>query len=175
MAEPRFEDFEDAVAAADAAAGPLLPRRPREDTEMDITPMIDITFLLLIFFLVASKMDEGANLPLPPAKYGTPVPSKNSVIFTIARGENEQGAQVYKGNAIDPALLIDSSDLEALEDEVAAYVEEEMASDRRKQFVLIKADEKVKHRDVARVERAIGRVAEVQQLHVAVMEDTSSP
>ncbi|MCP3692284.1 MAG: biopolymer transporter ExbD, partial [Planctomycetaceae bacterium] len=31
-------------------------RRREEDVEMDITPMIDVTFLLLIFFLVASKM-----------------------------------------------------------------------------------------------------------------------
>ncbi len=28
-------------------------KRNLEETEMDITPMIDITFLLLIFFLVA--------------------------------------------------------------------------------------------------------------------------
>ena len=40
-----------------------MPRKRRfDDAEMDITPMIDITFLLLIFFLVASKMDEGATL-----------------------------------------------------------------------------------------------------------------
>ena len=33
----------------------LKPRRQLEDTEMDITPMIDITFLLLIFFIVATS------------------------------------------------------------------------------------------------------------------------
>jgi len=52
----------------------LKPRRQLEDTEMDITPMIDVTFLLLIFFIVASKMDESANVPLPPAAPGK-VPS----------------------------------------------------------------------------------------------------
>jgi biopolymer transport protein TolR len=137
---------------------------------MDITPMIDITFLLLIFFLVAAKLDEGAKIPLPPAKYGVPVPSKNSVILTVQEGEPDGPALVYKGNAVDPAMLLDSSDLEAMEEEISSYVEQEMARDRAKQFVLIKGAEKVKHRDISRVERAVGRVAEVQQLHVAVLE-----
>ena len=39
----------------------VMPRRKRDDDEMDITPMIDITFLLLIFFVVASKMDPTQN------------------------------------------------------------------------------------------------------------------
>mgnify|MGYP003325625382 CR=1 FL=1 len=33
-----------------------LPRKKLEDAEMDITPMIDVTFLLLIFFMVTSTM-----------------------------------------------------------------------------------------------------------------------
>ena len=36
----------------------LKSRQQLEDTEVDITPMIDITFLLLIFFLVASRMSQ---------------------------------------------------------------------------------------------------------------------
>lgn len=33
-----------------------LGARPPMDDEMDITPMIDMTFLLLIFFILTSKM-----------------------------------------------------------------------------------------------------------------------
>ncbi|MCP4817216.1 MAG: biopolymer transporter ExbD, partial [Planctomycetaceae bacterium] len=40
-------------------------RRREEDVEMDITPMIDVTFLLLIFFLVASKMSADQAVALP--------------------------------------------------------------------------------------------------------------
>ena len=35
----------------------LVHRPMPNDGDMDITPMIDITFLLLIFFLVATRMD----------------------------------------------------------------------------------------------------------------------
>jgi biopolymer transport protein ExbD len=165
-----FEDYADAVVASEGVTGSILKKRRREETEMDITPMIDCTFLLLIFFLLTSKMDEGANIKLPPAKYGLPIPAKNAVVLTIDAPQADGPAVVYKGNSNDPALAADSSDLEALEDEIAEYVEEQVSGISRKQYVLIKAAEGVKHRDVARVARAASRVEDVQQLHVAVLE-----
>jgi hypothetical protein len=47
-----------------------------------------------------------------------------------------------------------------------------MEKDTQKQFVLIKAAENAKHRDVSRVASALKRVAdvEIQQTHVAVLE-----
>ncbi len=171
MAEtPSFQEMEEEVVASEDVGEPIKPRRQTEDTEMDITPMIDITFLLLIFFLVASKMDEGANIPLPPAKYGVPVPSKNAVVLTIDAADADSPPKVYKGNAANESEMIDASDLEAMEEEIQNYVEEEMANDPKKQFVLIKAAETAKHRDVNRVARAAGKVEDVQQMHVAVLE-----
>ncbi len=45
-----------------------LPRRPQDDAEISMSPMIDMVFLLLIFFLVSSKplkpeADLGMKLP----------------------------------------------------------------------------------------------------------------
>ena len=39
-------------------------------TELSITPMIDVTFLLLVFFLVCSKVATQDAVDLPPARYG---------------------------------------------------------------------------------------------------------
>ena len=49
-----------------------LPKRKRnkDDGELDITAMIDVTFLLLAFFVVVSKMDPQAAVDLPRASYG---------------------------------------------------------------------------------------------------------
>ena len=150
---------------------PLMPERNTEDAEMDITPMIDITLLLLIFFLVASKMDQSAAVALPPAEYGMPVPTKNAVIITVDQGDSESGpANVYKGDGVNADTQIDNSDLEALEQEIETFVSDTMLEDSNKQYVLIKAARGVKHREVARVAQAVGRVAEVQGLHVAVLE-----
>ncbi len=147
---------------------PLLRSKTYDDSEMDITPMIDMTFLLLIFFLVASKMDPSAAISLPPARYGLPVVEKSSVIITLAAGE-EGKAVVYKGNGTVAEGLVDGSDIEAQEDEIAAYVEEEMAGGT-KENVLIKAEKGIKHREVARITKAATRPEGVQQLYVAVLE-----
>ena len=56
---------------AEDPSGPVLTRRRiKQETELDITPMIDITFLLLIFFLVASTPDLQVEVKLPPARHG---------------------------------------------------------------------------------------------------------
>ena len=147
---------------------PLLRSKTYDDSEMDITPMIDMTFLLLIFFLVASKMDPSAAVSLPPARYGLPVVEKSSVIITLAAGENGT-AVVYKGNGTVPDELVDGSDMQAQEDEVAAYVEKELG-DATKENVLIKAEKGIKYREVARISKAATRPEAVRQLYFAVME-----
>ena len=150
------------------------PRFPRsrfaDETEMDITPMIDITFLLLIFFLVASHMESQASVPLPPAQYGATVPVKESVIITLDKGEADT-ARVFKGDGSEPELEIGSLNLLDQEEELIKYIEDEMAHGvPRKHYVLIKAARGVKHRDVARIAKSVGKVEKVQQLHIAVLE-----
>ena len=146
-----------------------LPRAKREDDEMDITPMIDITFLLLIFFLVASKMDTPAPVALPPAKNGSAVGTKDSVVVTITKGENDSAA-IYKGEGGDEGRLLKAADPVEQEAEIVAYLESELANNIDKTAVLIKAEKEVKHRDVGRVAKAVGKVSGIEQLHVAVME-----
>jgi biopolymer transport protein ExbD len=55
-------------------------KRSLEEAEMDITPMIDCTFLLLIFFLVTSKMKPELAVDLPKAKHGAVVVEQSSII-----------------------------------------------------------------------------------------------
>jgi biopolymer transport protein ExbD len=147
---------------------PLLRSKSYDESEMDITPMIDITFLLLIFFIVASKMDAAADVKLPPARYGSAVVEKSSVVVTLIAAEDGK-AIVYKSNGAVPGNEIASGDLEAQEDEVASYVEEEIAKGD-KEYVLIKAERGIRHREVSRIAKAATRSESVQQLFVAVLE-----
>jgi biopolymer transport protein ExbD len=51
--------------------GPLQFRREREESEdMDLTPMVDVTFLLLIFFMITASFTLEKTIP-------TPVPDPN--------------------------------------------------------------------------------------------------
>jgi biopolymer transport protein ExbD len=150
----------------DDIAAPLMQSKTYEDSEMDITPMIDITFLLLIFFIVASKMEAGADVSLPPARYGKPVPSKNAIVITLAAGENGT-ARVYTGNGMSNDHLV-AGDAEAQEAAVSEYVEQELAEGSR-QHLLIKAEKGIKHGDVTRIAKAATRAEGVEQLFIAVL------
>lgn len=143
-------------------------RRSLEEAEMDITPMIDCTFLLLIFFLVTSKMKSDLPIELPKARHGSVVVEQSSVILTLTK-EGEE-VHVYQGNSTNLAERIEGANPVEQEDRVAQYVEQ-MAnqSSPPKRLVIIKAARGIKHREVARIQRAAGK-ADVDQLYVAVLE-----
>ena len=140
----------------------------REDPEMDITPMIDITFLLLIFFLVASRMTDEAYVQLPTAKNGTAVSSDTSVIVTLAKGPGDT-AILYKGDGAYAETKINTPDIADQQKELAEYIERGLTVDSKLQ-VLIKAEEGVRHRDVARVAKAAGN-ATASVMYIAVLEE----
>jgi biopolymer transport protein ExbD len=51
----------------DAEEKVVLKSKP-EDAEMDMTPMVDVTFLLLIFFMVTASFAVQKSLPMPAPK-----------------------------------------------------------------------------------------------------------
>lgn len=157
--------------AAEADDVPLqMPRRKNvEDTELDMTPMIDMTFQLLIFFLVTFKSDPSASIPLPQAKFGSAVPSKNAIIVSVQKGEGNNPAKIYKGFANESSALINSTDLKEIETQLEDYIQTEAAR-ADKTMVIVQAGKDVKHRDVATVAKTVSRVAQIQQLYVAVLE-----
>ena len=149
----------------DDLAAPLIRRRNRDDDiEMDITPMIDITFLLLIFFIVSSNLDPQSRFELAQARHGKGVSANESVVITIS-AESADPAPVYLADG----LAGDS--LPSDPDEQSELIREAVEKGRQnaKENVLIKADRNVAHRDVARVIKAVSRV-EGAKIHLAVLE-----
>ena len=171
MVDRRFadENAEELGAINDVLV--IRPRRMRApESEMDITPMIDITFLLLIFFLVSSALSKQTPVELPEAQYGDAVAADESVIVTID-ALPAGGAVIYKGDGVSDQWRLASEDLQSQEDELAAYLQAELDANPLKHHVLIKAARGVKHRHVVRVSHAAGRVLTGGQLFVAVAEE----
>lgn len=141
----------------------LRSRPPNMDDELDITPMIDITFLLLIFFLVSSKMNAEQTVDLPKARHGSVIAGKESVIILMKRGDGDQ-AQVQKSDGSDFDL-----DLEQQNAEIAEYVQAGL--DAGKKHVIIKAEGTVRHGEIGRVSEAISESMEPGEvINIAVME-----
>lgn len=157
---PEIEEDED-------AAEPVLFRKPmREDAEMDITPMIDMVFLLLIFFLVSSTPTMESFVDLPKARYGSGVSERSSIIITLAdQGPNLPPA-VYLGDGKAGQPLPEDPQLQ--EAEIVRAVEAGFIQGG-KSSVLLKAEKGVKHREVSRVAGAASQVEGIK-LHLAVTE-----
>ncbi|MDA0588590.1 MAG: biopolymer transporter ExbD [Planctomycetota bacterium] len=123
-----------------------------DEADLDITPMIDVTFLLLIFFMVTSTMQQESAVNVPPANFGVGKDANTSTIVTIL---------APKGGGVARVLLGDGSGDEARSMEtVTAYVQAGVAEGKRQ--VIIKADRDVSHGKVQEVLKALGEIEELQ-------------
>ncbi len=80
-------------------------KQAQEEMQMDMTPMIDCVFLLMIFFVLVIDLSQQnlEDLILPKAQYQEPdeKPPENRPILNIL----QSGAVVYKGKTwYDPAV-----------------------------------------------------------------------
>lgn len=69
----------------------LRDRRRNDEIEVNLTPLIDVVFLLLIFFMLTTTFEKEArlNIQLPSASSGEqhPTPTKPAEITISATGE----------------------------------------------------------------------------------------
>ncbi len=83
-----------------------------EKKELDMTPMIDITFLLIAFFMVLinfSEADQSERIKLPASELAKPPdkPLVEPVVLQIA----EDGTTIFNGRTYEIRALRDQLDL----------------------------------------------------------------
>lgn len=148
--------------AVPGAEPPIEIGRSVQEAEVDIdmTPIIDVTFQLLIFFMFAATLVKSAAIELPPAKHGVGVDVQGATIITVGPPPAPgQPAPIYLGDTVDaPPVTLE---------EVERYVRENVAAGRTD--VIVKAAANVPFRDVYEVERTVASV-EGAKLHAAVRE-----
>lgn len=124
----------------------LRPRR-REDPEINLTPLIDVVFLMLIFFMVSTTFlrESDLQISLPEASV-EPVPSETEPLeITI----NRQGTLFLGGEA-----LVNNRP-ETLRRALRGAIGERDPADVR---VLVRADGGAEHRLVVTALDAAGQV-----------------
>ncbi|TWU07999.1 ExbD/TolR family protein [Stieleria varia] len=144
-----------------------IEKKNRDSEEMDITPMIDITFLLLIFFVVCSKMDPSQTGKIPEADNGEAISAKDSaVIFINPTAGDKVALSRYDGSEFSP-----DEDTQAAE--IIEYIEKEMekSTGKNKNQVMIMGDENIKVAEVTRVQKIIGDAfPDLNSTYIAVKE-----
>ncbi|OIP98139.1 MAG: biopolymer transporter ExbD [Syntrophobacteraceae bacterium CG2_30_61_12] len=101
-------------------------KRPRYQIQMPLTSLIDIVFLLLIYFLLTTNflVEEGINIALPQAQAGAPQVKEEITVFVDKEG------RAYVG---DREIPIDQ-----------LYTRlKEMIGGQRDRLVVVKADRSI--------------------------------
>ena len=70
-------------------------KRARYEVQMPLTPLIDIVFLLLIYFLLTTNfmVDEGIKIKLPQAKASAPQVEETITVYVDQQGRAFLGDQ----------------------------------------------------------------------------------
>ena len=111
------------------------PHLNKKSAGFNLTPLIDVVFLLLIFFMLTTtfvNLENRIKVDLPTGDFAAAEPSEN-IIVTIT----ENNTLYLNGKLIDPLKLTES---------VAAEIKDEP-----EKIVILEADKNVLHGKVIRV------------------------
>jgi biopolymer transport protein ExbD len=151
-------------ASGGVGSDPLLSARaPVADAYFDVTAMVDLVFMMNIFFLLAWVNASMAEVDLPAARHCMSADMEASVLFTVVASGERQGT-VYLGERSEDKVIKDDAQLE---DRIRQAVEE--GKGKGKTTILIKAEKQILLRQIVRISSAATAV-EGMSLKLAVLE-----
>jgi biopolymer transport protein ExbD len=127
----------------------------RDDVTIDMGPMIDLVFLLLIFFMVASVVTELEKVPIeiPESSHAkVPEDTKNRMMLSV-----DANNQVYVGTT--PVTITELKDM--------IDVELDLNPDLR---ILIRADKRVEYKTCKDIMIACGDVGATDLIYATFEE-----
>ena len=138
----------------------IQPKKADEDVEIDMSPMIDMVFLLLIFFIVASTVIE-EKVPvknIPTAVHATLKPPDDTINrAVISINEDEE-------------LFFGIRTVPITEEELLAYLQEAMANAAAQNVnlrVMIRCDGNVKYEVNEKVMAICGEAGAMDLIYAA--------
>lgn len=127
-------------------------KRIREEDEaaVDMTPMLDIVFIMLIFFIVTTSFVKEAGIELNKPKAAQATKKKNANIFIAIRGNGE--------------VWMDKRQVDV--ERVSANIERLLA-EQPTEVVIIQADKEAKHGVVMKVMDQIKATGDYLKISIA--------
>ena len=134
-----------------------------EDAQLDMTPMIDVVFQLIIFFVVTLKMsdDKDTTIKLEDGKYGVTLTQDELPPSQLTIDVARSGRVSLSNVTLTDAML-------------ASKIKERKARYGADFPCMIRADWRTKHRDVARVMNICAACGVWKLSFVAVQEAKGS-
>ncbi|MCK2182656.1 ExbD/TolR family protein [Halomonas getboli] len=133
-----------------------VPRRRREAVEVNLTPLIDVVFLLLIFFMVSTTFEtrQALELVLPESVTGVAAETSPVTVVVTPEGEYRLDGQRLSASELASALAA-------------------AAPQAREHGLVVEADGRAAHADVVRVLDRAG-VLNIRRVRIATAEATHS-
>jgi biopolymer transport protein ExbD len=142
----------------------LFPKRAeQEPPEFDITAMVDLVFLMNLYFLVTFLTVALGEMALPTADHASPLDADTAVVLSLVRSLDGESVTVYLGDGEKGEAIEDPAQQEQ---RVQTAIEEGVAAG--KTAVLLKAESKVRLADMYRISSLVA--GHDVKLHVAVLE-----
>ena len=134
----------------------LRPNRSDERVDVNLTPLIDVVFLLLIFFMVSTTFDRHAKLKveLPEASARTEQQLEDPVVLSIDA----------KGNYFIDDRQVVNTQLETLKIALQKTI-----ADKKDVSLVLRADAKTPHQSVVRAMDAASQLG-LTRLSIATIE-----
>ncbi|MEO2266638.1 ExbD/TolR family protein [Pseudoalteromonas pernae] len=123
--------------------------REQEEAAVDMTPMLDIVFIMLIFFIVTTSFVKEAGIDVNKPEAAQATKQKNANIFIAIRSNGE--------------IWMDKRQVDA--ERVAANIERLLA-EQPTEVVIIQADKEAKHGVVVKVMDQI-KAAGIDKISIA--------
>lgn len=136
----------------------VMRKAESEFEEMDLTPMVDVTFLLLIFFMITASFSLQKTLRIPP-----PDPDEKGAAQAVSLEDLQEDSVIVEIDENNTIIVDDQplADPEAL----VPTLEEKMRSDNKAELVLEAADAAL-HEFVVKVVDAANAVG-MQKIRIA--------
>lgn len=157
------------VSLHDSLGGLSLRRPPQEDPHFDITAMIDLVFMMNIYFMFTFLSAAAGEIALPKANHCGPMDPETATFITVLNGAQYDRVELFVGDGAEGTPTTDPGDqVKLVQDAVNKGLT------LGKSAVVIKAEHSVRLRELRRVCAAVNDIPEVS-LHLAVIEKDSQP
>lgn len=146
-----------------ALEGFAIRRPPPEDPAFDVTAMIDLVFMMNIYFLFTFIGARASEIDLPTANYAAPLDVEEATTVTILNGTRWETVDLFLGDGKVGAPITSP-------DEQAAQVRKlvRQGLSEGKSAVLIKAEANVRLRHLRQLGASLAE--EPVQLYLGVIE-----
>lgn len=153
------KDLDSELSGSGGRAG-FRKRAEPEDVEMDMTPMIDVTFQLLIFFMLSHTWANLAAMEVPEAVHGRGVTVEGQQVILI-----DEAGSYYIGDRPEPEFRHDSPDSLVKEVQANAAKNGGQAMD-----VIIHGHKKSRHKAVRDLVERLGAIPGIGKVLLGIQE-----